>query len=90
MKKIITLAAMLAVAACGQAAGWNPPQGGTRASFERDAYDCRRDATLAGGSVRSGSITIPMEDWSVYRMCMRSRGYTGAAPGQGWFPSSGG
>ena len=46
MKKIITLAAMLAVAACGQPAGWTPPQGATRASFGNSKSDslgwCRR------------------------------------------------
>jgi len=90
MKRIaLTIAAAISLAACGQPAGWTPPPGATRQSFERDAYECRRDALAGGDTIRSGSIYVKSEDWSLYRDCMRAHGYGNAAPGQGWFPSWG-
>lgn len=92
MKRLaLVIAAALSLAACGgKPAGWLPPDGVTRQAFERDAYECRRDALMGGDTIRATrDIAVKSEDWTLYRDCMRAHGYQGAAPGEGWFPAWG-
>lgn len=89
MKRIALIAlAALSLGACARESGWNPPPGGTRQAFEGDAYKCRRDALAGGDMVGVSGVYTRTEDWNLYRICMRSKGYTvDGRPGVGWFPS---
>ncbi len=75
MRRIATLAlAGLALAACEGPDIWDKP-GATQADFQRDAYECERDARMSAMSF-GGGIAGAIEAKNFYRRCMVAHGYT--------------
>jgi hypothetical protein len=71
--------AMVGAVACASPRGW-VRAGATEADFNRDSYECVREATfarrraaIAGGSGVSSEEAKTNKD--PYRACMRARGY---------------
>lgn len=49
-------------------------EGATQADFQRDSYECERDARMSAASF-GGGIAGAMEARNFYRRCMGVRGY---------------
>ena len=70
---------MVGAVACASPRGW-VRAGATEADFNRDSYECAREATFASrrAGITGGSGFLHEEakaDKDLYRACMRARGY---------------
>ena len=72
----LPLTAMLLLGASAQAMVWDKP-GATQADFNKDDYNCRKDAINAGGTVYYGyGVTGRNPDIGMYKLCMQAAGYS--------------
>jgi len=78
MRLILTLALILSLAGCSTY--WLYPPGGNDAQWNRDVYECTKDAQQEssaayvgayGGSAQSGTDT----NYELRDACLRARGY---------------
>lgn len=82
------LVAILALASwgCATGRGWMKA-GATEAAFDRDSYECAREATYTSRRAELADGTGPFReeaktDKDLYRACMRARGYQFVEGGQ--------
>jgi hypothetical protein len=84
----LVVLAMVGGAACASPQGW-VRAGATEADFNRDSYECAREATFAtrradttrgSGSLRDEPATAQ----DLYRACMRARSYQLVDGGRWW------
>ena len=80
---ITSLSFMLMLEGCASQMWWYKP-GFNQAQFQKDDYDCQRDATFQTGFVYRGIGSFgPETDRSLYTKCMQALGYTlGPPPNQ--------
>jgi hypothetical protein len=81
MGKIVVVTSLLLVGACASPTIWDK-SGATQADFNKDSYECQKDAYAAGGAQYVGygatrrTVNVPM-----YNNCMVAHGYTARAKG---------
>lgn len=65
---------------CAEPLMWTKP-GATQADFNRDSYECQKDAYATGGAVYLGyGVTTRTANSGMYNQCMVVRGYTQQRP----------
>jgi hypothetical protein len=80
MRKI-AVTSLLLVGACASQTIWDKP-GGTQADFNRDTYECQKDAYASGGAAYVGyGVTQRTANVNMYNSCMVAQGYTARPKG---------
>jgi hypothetical protein len=81
MRKFATTAILLSVGACASPTIWDKP-GATQADFNRDSYECLKDAYVASVSEYVGyGFTQPTVNFPIYDKCMVAHGYASRPKG---------
>lgn len=76
MRVLLAVALVGLVSACAQPMIWDKP-GANQADFNKDDYNCRKDAIAAGGTTYVGfGVTNRNADVSMYQRCMVASGWS--------------
>lgn len=71
---ILAGVALVVFGACASPRGW-AKAGAVEADFNRDSYECAREATYSRARAGAGSFREDAAGRDLYRACMRARGY---------------
>ena len=77
----MVVAVLILAAGCAEQLYWKKA-GATEADFQRDSYECKKDAYATGGAVYVGyGVTQRTPNSGMYSQCMVAHGYhLGPAP----------
>lgn len=81
MKQLAAVLLALSACACASPTVWDKA-GATQADFNRDSYDCQKDAYASGGAAYVGwGVTQRTPNVGMYNSCMVAHGYSARQKG---------